>query len=66
MMVELLNEMIGTKVKPQYAEPRVGDVKHSLANIGKAQQFLDYKASFDFSQGLKKLVESSGNLESPD
>jgi UDP-glucose 4-epimerase len=57
MLVQLLNEILGTEIEPQYLDPRPGDVKHSLANIGKAQQFLDYEVTVDFRSGLQKVVE---------
>ena len=57
MLVQLLNEILGTEIEPQYLDPRPGDVKHSLANIGKAQQFLDYEVAVDFKSGLQQVVE---------
>jgi nucleoside-diphosphate-sugar epimerase len=56
MLINTINELLGTKVKPEYATPRAGDVKHSLANIGKAQQFLGYEAKVDFKEGMKKVI----------
>ncbi|MBD3376113.1 NAD-dependent epimerase/dehydratase family protein [candidate division KSB1 bacterium] len=57
MLVDLLNEILGSDIEPQYLDPRPGDVKHSLANIGKAQQFLDYQVKVDFKTGLQHVVE---------
>ncbi|MBW2005586.1 MAG: SDR family oxidoreductase [Deltaproteobacteria bacterium] len=55
-LVNSINEILGTDVKPVYADARPGDVKHSLANIGKAQQFLGYKVKVDFYEGLEKVI----------
>jgi len=55
-MVNSINKLIDTNISPQYNDPRPGDVKHSLANIGKARQFLGYEPKVDFYTGLKKLV----------
>jgi len=55
-LVESINEILGTDIKPVYAEPRRGDVKHSLANIGKAQQFLGYEVKVEFFEGLKNII----------
>ena len=57
-LVEKINAVLGTNIKPVYAPARAGDVKHSLANIGKARQFLGYDPKFDFDQGLKMTIDS--------
>lgn len=57
-MVELINNILGTNISPLYSNPRPGDVKHSLANIGKASQFLDYKPEISFEDGLRLTIES--------
>jgi len=36
---------------------RVGDVRHSLADISKAKELLGYVPEFDFSSGLKLAIE---------
>lgn len=56
-LVENINKLTKSDVKPHYEKPRPGDVKHSLANIGKARQFLGYGATVDFYAGLKTLVD---------
>ena len=57
-MVTAMNKLLNTKVDPNYSEPRPGDVKHSLANIGKARQFLGYEPKIDFYTGLEKLISA--------
>ncbi len=56
-LVQNINELLNKQVEPEYAESRAGDVKHSLANVGKAQQFLGYKPEADFKKGLATVVE---------
>ena len=56
MLVESINKVLGTSVEPVYTETRPGDVKHSLANIGKAQQMLGYAARINFVDGLERLL----------
>ncbi len=41
---------------PQHHPPRVGDVKHSVADISAARQTLGYAPVVDFSTGLKSTV----------
>lgn len=57
-LVNAINKSLDTHVEPRYADPRPGDVKHSLANIGKARQFLGYEPKIDFSDGLKKVIQT--------
>jgi UDP-glucose 4-epimerase len=56
-LVQQINRCLGSDIMPIYADPRPGDVKHSLANIGKAQQLLNYKVRVDFVEGLQTLVD---------
>ncbi len=47
---------LGFKQPPQYGPERVGDVKHSLAAIERAQKDLGYEPKADFYEGLEKTV----------
>jgi nucleoside-diphosphate-sugar epimerase len=55
----MLNESLGTNIKPTYAEARPGDVKHSRADISKAEKMLGYKVSVPFSEGLDRLISET-------
>ena len=56
-MVKFIKKQLGSEVEIKYAPNRPGDVKHSLANIGKAQQFLNYEVKIDFWEGLKQVIK---------
>ena len=56
-LVEQLNEVIGTDLEPTYEDPRPGDVKHSHADISKAQQMIGYEPDVGFPEGLEKTVD---------
>jgi len=56
-LVSLLNQIIGTNIKPEYGQAKPGDVKHSLADISKAKKLLGYKPRISFAEGMKKTVE---------
>jgi UDP-glucose 4-epimerase len=56
-LVDSLNELLGTTIEPIFKKERIGDVKHSLANIEKAKKQLDFKVLIDFKTGLRKLIE---------
>lgn len=56
-LVEKLNGIMGTKIPSTHGPEKIGDVKHSLADIEKANSILGYKPRIDFGEGLKKTVE---------
>ncbi len=57
-LVAKLNEILGTRLVAEYLEPRPGDVKHSLADVGRAERELGFKAAVDFAQGLRRTIEA--------
>ena len=44
-------------VTAEYREPRVGDVRHSLADITLARQFLGYESKVGLRDGLQRTIE---------
>lgn len=56
-LVEKINKYFNKNIKPNYTAERVGDVKHSLADISKAQKLLGYKPLVTFDEGLTKTIE---------
>jgi nucleoside-diphosphate-sugar epimerase len=55
-VVAIIGQIVGHPVEITYAPGRVGDVKHSLADIGAARQALDYRAAVSFREGLERTV----------
>lgn len=51
-----LKKLIGSGVEPNYGPPRTGDVKHSMAAVGRAEKELGYKTIVDFEEGLDRTV----------
>ena len=45
------------ELKPVHAPERAGDVKHSLADLGRARELLGYQPIVDFSRGLAVTME---------
>jgi nucleoside-diphosphate-sugar epimerase len=43
--------------QPKYGPERGGDIKHSLADISKAEAALGYKPKVDFEEGLRRTVD---------
>jgi nucleoside-diphosphate-sugar epimerase len=56
-VVSLLNQILGANLKPVYEAPRVGDIRHSLAEISRAAHDLNYSPAIQFEEGLRMTVE---------
>jgi nucleoside-diphosphate-sugar epimerase len=54
---QILKKIIGYSGEPRYEPERAGDVKHSLADLTRAEKCLGYKPQVDFEQGLRRTVE---------
>jgi nucleoside-diphosphate-sugar epimerase len=55
--LNILKEILGSKQSSIRQEPRQGDVKHSLADIRKGKEILNYEPKIAIEVGLKKTVE---------
>ena len=58
-LLQLLSEVeriTGAKASPEFLPPRVGDVRDSMADIGKARAMLGFAPSVDFREGLERTV----------
>ena len=56
VILEHIQQMLGTKISPQMEPPRVGDVRDSLADISQAEKVLGYVPLIDLEEGLRKTV----------
>jgi UDP-glucose 4-epimerase len=54
---KVLQDLTGYKGQPKHGPDREGDVKHSLADISRAETGLGYKPFVDFEEGLRRTVE---------
>jgi UDP-glucose 4-epimerase len=55
--IDIINELLGKNIKPIYADPRPGDIKHSLADITLAQKTLGYEPAVTFKKGLQLSID---------
>lgn len=55
-LLDVLGDILNTEVTPVHTDPRPGDVRHSLADIGKAQRALGYRVGVSFEEGLRHTV----------
>jgi len=56
-LVQILGELAGRDIKPEYRPKRNGDIRHSQADINLAKEFLGYEVKVGFTEGLKRLWE---------
>jgi UDP-glucose 4-epimerase len=55
-LVEALKALLGTSMKPIYAPPRAGDVRHSRADISRARAELGFEPQISFQEGLRRTI----------
>jgi UDP-N-acetylglucosamine/UDP-N-acetyl-alpha-D-glucosaminouronate 4-epimerase len=55
-VIDSLNRLLGKKVAPKFAPARVGDVRHSKADVGKARRLLGYSVTVSLAEGLERTV----------
>jgi len=60
-LVEQINMILGTAIKPVYDKEKPGDIKHSLADISLAKKYLGYEPKVNFREGLEKTIEWYNN-----
>jgi len=56
-IVEMVNEILGENIEPEYAPKRSGDVRKTYADIAKLNKMLKLVPSVDFREGLEKTIE---------
>lgn len=62
---QLLQEIIEDAGQAKYGSPRVGDVRHSQADITRAKAALNYSPEVTFKEGLRRTVEWYKNGDLP-
>jgi nucleoside-diphosphate-sugar epimerase len=53
----VLKKLTGFSGEVKYGPERSGDVKHSLADLARAEKYLGYKPQVNFEEGLKRTVD---------
>jgi nucleoside-diphosphate-sugar epimerase len=57
-LIHLMEEILGVKAQVNYIAPKAGDVRHSLADITRAQRLLGYEPKVMVKEGLRRTVEA--------
>lgn len=56
-LIDSLNTLLGTNVRPTFAPARLGDVRFSRAKIARIREGLSYIPSVTFHEGLRRTLE---------
>jgi len=54
---QILKRLTGYKGEVKHGPARDGDIKHSLADLSRAERHLGYKTQVEFEEGLQRTVE---------
>ncbi len=56
-LIAYLNELLGTSIRPTLGPARLGDVRHSHADVERACNELGYRPTTDIRAGLERTLE---------
>lgn len=56
-LYNVLCKCLNKSIEPIFGPDRVGDIKHSNADISKAKKMLGYNPDYDFESGIRGLIE---------
>jgi len=56
-LLSSLSAIVGHQLEPEYSNARLGDIRHSQAEIKKAQRFLRFEPRVSFKEGLERTVD---------
>jgi nucleoside-diphosphate-sugar epimerase len=56
-IADAIADFLGRKLVRAHTPPRAGDVRHTLADIGKAERLLGYRPTVDFATGMRRTCE---------
>lgn len=56
-LFEIIRKELNFVPNPKYVSSRVGDVKHSLADISRIRQLTGYEPVVKFEEGIKKTIQ---------
>jgi len=56
-LLAAINAALGKSIEAREEPARVGDVKHSKADVSLAREVLGYEASVSFEKGIRRTIE---------
>jgi UDP-glucose 4-epimerase len=57
-LLAAIQEIVGSHVEPIHEPGRPGDVRHSLADLGRARDLLGFEPAVPLADGLRRTIES--------
>lgn len=60
-LLRSLSSLVGRNLEPEYANARLGDVRHSQADIGRARRYLRFEPKLSFLAGLERTLNWNSN-----
>jgi nucleoside-diphosphate-sugar epimerase len=55
-VIKLLSEFLQIRATPVYMPARVGDIRHSQADISLAERFLGFAPAYDLAKGIREWI----------
>src|SRR5207248_1923273 len=59
-IADAIGDFLDRRLPRAHAAPRAGDVRHTLADIAKAERLLGYRPKVDFATGMRRTCEYFG------
>jgi UDP-glucose 4-epimerase len=56
-IADAIGAFLGRPLERAHVAPRAGDVRHTQADIGKAERLLGYRPAVDFAAGMRRTCE---------
>ena len=56
-IIRQINVLAGKNVAPKYVDARAGDIKHSWADISRAERVIGYRPLVRFDDGLRRAIK---------
>jgi len=56
-IIDMLNRILGTKLKPEYRPKREGDARKTYADVARMKDLLDLNDMIGFEEGLRRTTE---------
>lgn len=60
-VIDRLATLMGISVRPTYADPRPGDIRHSVADVRSAREGIGFVPGVAFQKGLERMLAMSGD-----
>lgn len=56
-LIEIISKTLGQEVKPEYASPRIGEIKRISLDGEKAKKELGFAPKYSLEEGIRKTIE---------